>query len=197
MDRDKINDYFRNHWKRDPEGNQVDKNTVNKYFGSNWKPDYKHYEYSGWALLDKVGPNDTVIDIGCGFNSFKEKLGDRLYGFDPANDKADEVVSIEEFEANGKQWDIAFVLGSLNFGTAEDVEPQVEKAVSLVKPGGILYWRQNPGIGDHPWKGVEEIQFFPWTFDLNYEWAKKYGCEVLECKWDAKSDRIYSEWKKL
>ena len=29
------------------------------------------------------------------------------------------------------------------------------------------------------------------------EWAKKYGCEVLECKWDAQSDRIYSEWKKL
>ena len=90
-----------------------------------------------------------------------------------------------------------FVLGSLNFGTAEDVEPQVQKAVDLVKPGGILYWRQNPGIGDHPWKGVEEIQFFPWTFELNYEWAKKYGCEVLECKWDAQSDRIYSEWKKL
>ena len=109
---------------------------------------------------------------------------------------ADEKVSIEEFEANGKQWDIAFVLGSLNFGTAEDVEPQVEKAVSLVKPGGILYWRQNPGLGDHPWKGVEEIKFFPWTFELNYEWAEKYGCDVLECKWDAKSDRIYSEWKK-
>ena len=79
----------------------------------------------------------------------------------------------------------------------QDFNPQVQKAVDLVKPGGILYWRQNPGIGDHPWKGVEEIQFFPWTFELNYEWAKKYGCEVLECKWDAQSDRIYSEWKKL
>ena len=52
---DKLNDYFGNHWKRDPEGNKVDKATVNKYFGNNWKPNYKHYEYSGWALLDKVG----------------------------------------------------------------------------------------------------------------------------------------------
>ena len=72
MDRDKLNDYFGKRWKRDKEGNQVNKDTVNKYFGSNWKPDYKHYEYSGWALLDKVGPNDTVIDIGCGLIHLKK-----------------------------------------------------------------------------------------------------------------------------
>ena len=80
--------------------------------------------------------------------------------------------------------------------TAEDVEPQVEKTISLVKPGGRIYWRQNPGLGDHPWKGVEEIQFFPWSMQLNYEWADKYKCIVVECKWDANSDRIYAEWKK-
>ena len=100
-----------------------------------------------------------------------------------------------EFETD-KQWDVAFALGSLNFGTAEDVEPQVEKTISLVKPGGRIYWRQNPGLGDHPWKGVEEIKFFPWSMQLNYEWADKYKCVVVECKWDANSDRIYAEWKK-
>ena len=100
-----------------------------------------------------------------------------------------------EFETDNK-YDVAIILGSLNFGTAEDVEPQVEKAISLMKPGGRMYWRQNPGLGDHPWKGMEEIVFFPWSIALNYEWADKHGCRVIECKWDL-SDRIYAEWQKI
>ena len=172
----------------------MDSKTVNEYFGNSWKPNYDHFKYSGWALLEKVQPGETVIDIGCGFNLFKPHLKQALYGIDPANDEADEKVGIMEFKTN-KQWDVAFILGSLNFGTAEDVEPQVKKAVSLVKPGGRLFWRQNPGIGDHPWKGVEAIQFFPWTIELNTEWAHKYGCSITECKWDT-SNRIYAEWKK-
>jgi SAM-dependent methyltransferase len=173
----------------------MDKEIRDKYFGNNWNPNYDHYKYSGWALLDKVEPEEEVLDIGCGFNLFKDAFGDRLHGIDPANTKADELVGIMEFETD-KRWDVAFALGSLNFGTAEDVEPQVEKAISLLKPGGRIYWRQNPGLGDHPWKGMEEIVFFPWSMQLNYEWADKYKCVVVECKWDAESDRIYAEWKK-
>jgi SAM-dependent methyltransferase len=173
----------------------MDKEIRDKYFGNNWNPNYDHYKYSGWALLDKVEPEEEVLDIGCGFNLFKDAFGNRLHGIDPANTKADELVGIMEFETD-KRWDVAFALGSLNFGTAEDVEPQVEKAISLLKPGGRIYWRQNPGLGDHPWKGMEEIVFFPWSMQLNYEWADKYKCVVVECKWDAESDRIYAEWKK-
>jgi SAM-dependent methyltransferase len=173
----------------------MDKEIRDKYFGNNWNPNYDHYKYSGWALLDKVEPEEEVLDIGCGFNLFKDAFGDRLHGIDPANTKADELVGIMEFETD-KRWDVAFALGSLNFGTAEDVEPQVEKAISLLKPGGRIYWRQNPGLGDHPWQGMEEIVFFPWSMQLNYEWADKYKCVVVECKWDAESDRIYAEWKK-
>ena len=174
----------------------MDKDTINKYFGNSWNPNYDHFKYSGWALLDKIYPDEEVLDIGCGYNLFKDHLGNKLYGIDPANDKADEVVGIMEFKTD-RQWDVALALGSLNFGTIEDVEPQVEKAISLLKPKGRIYWRQNPGIGDHPWKGAEEIYpfFFPWTINLNYELAQKYGCEVVECKWDL-SDRIYAEWKK-
>ena len=173
----------------------MDKAIRDKYFGDTWHPDWDHYKYSGWALLDKIEPEEEILDIGCGFNLFKDAFGNRLHGIDPANKKADELVGIMEFETD-RQWDVAFALGSLNFGTAEDVEPQVEKAVSLVKPGGRIYWRQNPGLGDHPWKGMEEIVFFPWSMQLNYEWADKYKCVVVECKWDAESDRIYAEWKK-
>ena len=31
--------------------------------------------------------------------------------------------------------------------------------------------------------------------DLNYVFAKKYGCQVLECKWD--NTRIYSVWSNV
>ena len=167
---------------------------VKEYFKNDWKPDWGKYSYSGWELLNKISNNETILDIGCGYNLFKGRYGDKLYGIDPANDSADEVISIEKFDADGKQWDVVICLGSLNFGSIEDVEPQVQKAVKLTKVGGRLYWRQNPGLNDHRWKNQENITFFPWTIDLNYNWAKKYGCSVIECKWD--NTRIYSEWIK-
>lgn len=166
--------------------------TLYKYFKNNWKPNYDSFIYSGWKLLDKIKDHENVLDVGCGYNLFKSHLGDRLYGIDPANENADEIVSIEEFISD-KTWDVILCLGSLNFGTAEDVEPQVEKVTKLIKRGGRIYWRQNPGIGDHPWKDVDNIQFFPWTFKLNYSWANKYNCHVKECKWDS-GNRLYAEW---
>ena len=58
---------------------------------------------------------------------FKEKLGDRLWGIDPANDKAYEVVSWEKFVAH-KDFNVYFILVSLNFGTEENVEQQIAKS---------------------------------------------------------------------
>ena len=56
-----------------------------KYFRDSWQPDYSKFNYSGWALLDKIKDTDMVLDIGCGYNLFKEKLGDRLWGIDPVS----------------------------------------------------------------------------------------------------------------
>ena len=171
------------------------KNTLNNYFENSWKPNYDKFKYSGWELLNKIDKNKTILDVGCGYNLFKEHFGNNLYGIDPANDEADERVSIEDFNSVGNQWDIILCLGSLNFGDESIVKPQVEKVVSLCKKGGIIYWRQNPGLGDHPWKGVEEIQFFPWSIDINYRWANEFGCQVQQCIMDT-GDRIYAEWIK-
>ena len=44
-----------------------------KYFKDSWKPDYSKFKYSGWALLDKIKDTDMILDIGCGYNLFKEK----------------------------------------------------------------------------------------------------------------------------
>jgi hypothetical protein len=165
-----------------------------KYFKDNWKPDYSKFEYSGWALLTQIRPDDVILDIGCGYNLFKERLGEMIYGIDPANDKADKVVSWEDYKLH-KEFNVYFILGSLNFGTEENVEQQLAKLAKVTKKGDRIYWRQNPGIGDHPWKGVEELQFYPWTIEKNYEWAKKYGFTVMDCKLDS-GNRIYAEWFK-
>jgi len=164
------------------------------YFENSWKPNYDKFKYSGWALLDKVPEDATILDVGCGYNLFKPHFKERLYGIDPANDAADERVGIDEFNSSN-QWDIVFCLGSLNFGKEDTVYKQVEKTVALTKLGGKIFWRCNPGTGDHPWKGVEQIQFFPWTEDLHYTWAEKLDCTVIECKWDT-GNRIYAEWQK-
>ncbi len=163
-----------------------------KYFKDSWKPDYSKFKYSGWALLDKINDNDKVLDIGCGYNLFKEKLGDRVWGIDPANDKADEQVSFEQFVAH-RDFNVYLALGSLNFGTEEEVEKQIAKLSLITKSGDRIYWRQNPGTGDHPWKGVEEVRFFPWTFDKNREWCGKYDFKLQDLQQDS-GNRIYAEW---
>ena len=168
--------------------------TTIEYFEKSWKPDYSKFDLSGWRLLERIPKDADILDVGCGYNLLKPHF-DTLRGIDPANDAADEVVSIEEFNSAGKQWDYVLCLGSLNFGTVDVVKPQVQRAVELCKRGGTIIWRQNPGISDHPWKGVEAVKFFPWTFELNYEWAELFGCTVTQCEWDT-GNRIYAEWTK-
>ncbi len=163
-----------------------------KYFRDNWRQDYSKYNYSGWKLLDQLQPTDKILDIGCGFNPFKEKLGDAVYGIDPANDKADEVTFWEDFVPK-QQFNVYLCLGSLNFGPEQEVEEQVKKLSELTKKGDRVYWRQNPGSSDHPWDGVEDVRFYPWTIDKNKEWCEKYGFDLKDIKMDS-GNRIYAEW---
>ena len=166
-----------------------------KYFRDNWKPDYDKFTYSGWKLLEKFLPTDTILDIGCGYNLFKEHLGDQVYGIDPANDCADEVVSWEDFTPK-KDFNVYLCLGSLNFGTYEQVNSQVQKLAGTTHKGDRIYWRQNPGTADHPWKGVEQVNFFHWTEQHNIDFCAKYNYRLAELKQDS-GDRIYAEWQKI
>ena len=169
---------------------------LNYYYTQVWKPDYDKFKYSGWALLYKIKHTDKILDIGCGYNLFKEKLGDQIYGIDPANDKADELVSWEDYVPRQK-FNVYFALGSLNFYPESLFQRHVKKLAEVTNKGDQIFWRQNPGIGDHPWKQVKDVQdsFYPWTIELNYEFGEKYNFEIRECRWDTGS-RIYSEWVK-
>ena len=80
-----------------------------KCFADNWQPDYTKFKYSGWALLDKIKEDDQILDIGCGYNLFKKHFGNRLYGIDPANNKADQVIAWEDYKPH-KEFNVFFIL---------------------------------------------------------------------------------------
>jgi len=111
-----------------------------------------------------------------------------------AYDEADHNVTIEEFTTDDK-FDVAFCLGSINFGSFDTIIAQIDRVVNLLKPNARIYWRSNPGQNDHPHEDCNKIDFFPWTFDKHRKFAEMFGFEVTDLKWD-NCDRIYAVWER-
>ena len=95
----------------------------------------------GWSLIDQVFDEEFVIDVGCGPNPFKGKIKN-LVGIDPAYDEADYNVTIEEFTTDDK-FDVAFCLGSINFGSFDTIIAQIDRVVNLLKPNARIYWNES------------------------------------------------------
>jgi len=171
---------------------------LNDYFKNTWQGSIESFKYTGFALLDHIGSNDRVLDVGCGANPFKGKI-QNLVGIDPANPRADLMVSIEDYQTADK-FDVALCLGSINFGTHEIIEAQISKVVSLLTPCGRIYWRCNPGRQDHGNKLSEQIDFYPWTFELLEDYARQFGFKVIDSKMDGNSkgnERLYCVWQRI
>ena len=164
---------------------------LNNYFRNNWKPNWDKFKYSGWTLLDKIDKDAHRLDIGCGYNDLKKHFPN-LYGIDPYNSNSDQEIAFEDYKPH-KQFDVFLALGSLNFGTQKVLDKQIKHLYDITKKNDIIYWRQNPGLTDHPWQGVEEIVFFPWAEKWNVHYCDKYGFELKEMKQD-NGNRLYSEW---
>lgn len=168
---------------------------LNKYFSSTWLErdrGFANYRYTGTALLDKIASNERVLDVGCGDNFFKPHLN--VTGIDPANERADFKLGIEEFESDEK-FDVAFCLGSLNFGDIDTIRRQIGCVVRLLKPKCRIYWRCNPGRHDHDNSEFESIAVFPWSFEYQTQLAKEFGFSINELEWDT-NNRIYAEWRR-
>ncbi len=178
----------------------IDKELINEYFNKHWPVGNDSYQHSNIkSILDKIPEEDTVIDIGCGYNPFKPYLKERLYAIDPAIDCGDELVDIESFNSKGRTWDVALCLGSINFGDEEVIKSQIKKTVSLLSHAGLIIWRQNPGVADHNNEECKTVPFFNWTIEKNYQYAEENGCEVILCteEYNDKGNmRIYAEWVK-
>ncbi|GJL83552.1 MAG: hypothetical protein DHS20C01_31860 [marine bacterium B5-7] len=175
--------------------NSSEQEKLNRYFSTTWLErdrSLDKYTYTGWALVGQVKPGETVLDVGCGSNPFKDRLD--VTGIDPANPKADYQVSIETFQSE-QLFDIAFCLGSINFGSREDIRGQIRKVASHLKPVSRIYWRCNPGLHDHSNSEFESIVVYPWTFKDHDRLAAENGYRVSQAAWDA-GNRIYAVWER-
>ena len=164
---------------------------LNKYFSTDWRGRISERAMSGPGLVGKVGPDEWVLDVGCGFNFFKGQIKN-FVGIDPANDAACVKVSIEQFQSP-IIFDVAFCLGSVNFGSEDDIRNDIACVVSHLRQKARIYWRCNPGLHDHAKSSFEEIAVFPWTIELQHQFAAEFGFTIKEIAWEP-GNRIYAEW---
>lgn len=170
---------------------------LTKYFSDSWLKSringLEQYQYSGWALVNKVKPGESVLDVGCGTNPFKGKI-DNLYGIDITDVGCDEQVSIEDFNTD-KKFDVIFALGSVNFGDIQQIKSQISAMVKLLTPSGRIYWRCNPGLQDHENEEVINIEFFPWSLEYHRQLSEEYGFTLTEFKLEpSRHTRYYAVW---
>ena len=169
----------------------MNQTALNNYFSTHWRGQFNQYLFSGASLTKKIKPDEWVLDVGCGVNFFKPLIKN-LVGIDPAFLQADIVTTIENFTTNQK-FDVAFCLGSINFGDEHVIKNQIKCVVNLLKPSSRIYWRCNPGLKDHGNQQCLEIDFFPWSPQLLNEYANEFGFKIVEIRNDY-NNRIYCEW---
>lgn len=168
--------------------NQIE---LNNYFKTHWRGHLNTYQYSGLSLAKKIKNTEWVLDVGCGTNPFKPLITN-LIGIDPAFEQADYQTSIENFKTKLK-FDVAFCLGSINFGNEETIKRQIQCVIDLLQPTSRIYWRVNPGLHDHGNKECKQINFFPWSKMLLKNYATKFGFKASNIR-DDLNNRIYGEW---
>ncbi len=173
--------------------NNLDKKYLNRFFGEIWKPTTEIYQYSGWGLVEEINKQDpkAVLDFGCGYNPFKGRIKN-LVGIDPYNNCADYMVDILDFKVEPESFDHIIVFGSLNFNSRDEIDERFTRLVSVLMPGGKMYFRANPGI---LWEKGPYVDIFPWSFEIAYELAQTHGLELETFKKDT-NNRLYFVYKK-
>jgi hypothetical protein len=170
---------------------------LENYFSKVWQPHTKKYKYSGLSIVDEVnGLNPlNVLDLGCGYNEFKGKIKN-LVGVDPYNKKADITSNILD-HVGEKPYDVVICLGSINFGSVDKIYNELEHAVKITKPSGLLYFRANPGR-QHEAMEAKWIEFFNWNSEFIINSAGQLNCSIVELRQEMgeRGSRYYFVLKK-
>jgi len=165
-----------------------------RFFSEIWKPRTGDYEHTGWELADEINKlnPERVLDVGCGYHPFKERINN-LIGIDPYNNCADYEVDILDYKVKPESHDVIIALGSINFNGRDEIQARFAHCVDLLKTGGRFFLRANPGISH---KTGPYVEIFPWTFEIANEFAEKYNLHLDTFKRDA-NDRLYFVYTKL
>jgi SAM-dependent methyltransferase len=173
--------------------NRLDNMYLGRFFGEIWKPSTDMYQYSGWKIIEEINKEKpaAVLDVGCGYHPFKGRINN-LIGIDPYNNCADYMIDILEFKVEPEYFDHIIAFGSLNFNSKQDIEIRFKRLVELLKPGGKIYVRANPGIS---WTNGPYVDIFPWSFEIVHEFSKTYNLNLVTFKKDS-NNRLYFEYLK-
>ena len=141
------------------------------------------------GLIEK---NTRVLDVGCGINPLKRHIPN-LHGIDITDIGSDEQVAIEDYETEEK-FDVAFALGSINFGDWNLIKKQTEQMCKALKPKSRIYWRCNPAHRDHGNDRVQDVPFWHWELDHHLLLSRQNGFEITEFMPDL--NRYYVLWER-
>ena len=171
-----------------------------KVNSKSWGREKPLYWSSYKRVLDQLDKDQWVLDVGCGINPLKF-FHKKTWGIDITDVGSDEQVAIEDFKLPNqvrvftKKFDVAICWGSINFGSYQLIKKQIEKLASVMnEKKSVIYWRLNPGMADHVDERCQNINFFPWSSELMFEFAKKYNYTITELLPD--ENRIYCKWEK-
>ena len=178
--------------------NKLEADWSKRFWNGIWQHRTEVYQYTGWGIVDVINKTNPrkVLDVGCGFNQFKNRI-QNLVGIDPYNNCADYMVDIIDFIDTPESYDAIIVFGSINFGEYNDVEIRMKRVFELLAPGGKIYMRVNPGIRDRTYENImfNWVNLYPWDFATANKLAKDYNIKLNAYKQD-NGNRVYIEYEK-
>lgn len=174
---------------------------------SSWKT-RSNYVVAGENLIDEINDLNPklVIDAGCGHNQFKGKVKN-LVGFDILNfPNADFISSIQDADFKTQSADVVIALGSIQFGTKQEVYEDVGKIASWLKPSGYIVMRvlkdqvvlgplgNKPSLFRYYWS-EEDIDILSTKYNLTVE-RGPFVEETKDNNGTVRGHRLVWWWKK-
>ena len=126
-------------------------------------------------VIKAVKEASSIIDVGCGFNQYKQFNSDNFIGIDIANPNADWVGDILNYKTD-QRFKLAICYGSLHFYNYEWIKNRFEKILALTLTSGIIMMKVNPGINSN-----YPLPFFKhWTWPLAEHFAEVYNLQISD-----------------